>query len=59
MSPMQFLKAAQDYAESIGDEYWFAQYYTKFRENYGVGESVEFTLSILYGNDCHLLKETV
>ena len=59
MSPMQFLKAAQDYSESIGDEHWFAQYYTKFRENYGVGESVEYTIILLYGTDCHLLKETV
>ena len=49
MSPMQFLKAAQDYSESIGDEHWFAQYYTKFRENYGVGESVEYTIILLYG----------
>lgn len=61
MSPMQFLKAAQDYAESIGDEYWFSQYYTKFRENHGVGESAEYTIILLYGTDCHLLnnlKET-
>jgi hypothetical protein len=46
---MEFLKKAQDYAESIGDEFWFCEHYARYREYYGVQESVERTLETLYG----------
>jgi len=47
---MRYLKIAQDFAEASGDEFWFANLYTGFREYYSVADSVWKTLSYLYGN---------
>jgi hypothetical protein len=53
-TPMQVLTDAETYVKSFGyeDDYgWFCQYYTRFREQYGVRESVEYTLALMYGDD--------
>ena len=48
---MDFLKRAEEYALTQGDENWFKQYYTKYRESYGVHLSVWSTLVWLYGEE--------
>lgn len=47
---MEFLKRAERYAEARGDEFWFKNLYTGFREYNGVTDSVWKALSYLYGN---------
>jgi hypothetical protein len=57
---MDFLKRAQAYAEARGDEHWFANLYTGFRQYNDVSDSVWKTLSYLYSNetaDLLLLQE--
>ena len=49
-SKMDFLIRAERYAEARGDEYWFKNLYTGFREYNNINESVWKTLSYLYGN---------
>ena len=49
-SKMEFLIRAERYAEARGDEYWFKNLYTGFREYNNINESVWKTLSYLYGN---------
>jgi len=56
MSNIQFLRAAQDYAASRNEEYWFAEAYTRYREFIGVRESANAALHSLYGTDCHLVE---
>jgi hypothetical protein len=45
---MMYLERAQRYAEARGDEYWFAEVYTRYREHFGVTDSVRKTLTYLY-----------
>ena len=45
---MDFLIRAEKYAEARGDEYWFKQYYTKYRQDNNVTDAVWKTLSYLY-----------
>lgn len=47
---MMYLERAQRYAEARGDEYWFADVYTRYREYFGVTDSVWKTLSYLYSD---------
>jgi hypothetical protein len=47
---MEFLKRAERYAAARGDEVWFKNPYTDFRQYNGVTDSVWKTLSYLYGN---------
>jgi hypothetical protein len=47
---MMYLERAQRYAEARGDEYWFADVYTRYREHFGVTDSVWKTLSYLYSD---------
>ena len=47
---MEFLKRAERYAEARGDEFWFKNLYTGFREYNGVTDSVWKALSYLYGD---------
>jgi len=47
---MEFLKRAELYAEARGDEFWFKNLYTSFREFNNVTDSVWKTLSYLYTN---------
>ena len=49
-SKIKFLIRAERYAEARGDEYWFKNLYTGFREYNNINESVWKTLSYLYGN---------
>lgn len=57
MNKMGFLKRAQDYTEARGDEMYFKNLYTGFREFNNVEDSVWKTLSYLYDNDtAELLK---
>lgn len=51
MSQMKFLQRAESYCEARGDELWFKNLYTGFREYNGVGDSVWKTLSYLYSNE--------
>jgi hypothetical protein len=54
---MDFLKRAQDYAAKRGDENWFAERYTQYREWYNVQDSVWCALTWLYDEDtAKLLK---
>jgi hypothetical protein len=48
---MEFLKNAEAYCESIGDDYWFKDYYTRYREFYSVEESVRNALMAMYGDE--------
>lgn len=48
---MKFLILAEKYAEAHGDDYWFKNLYTGFRQYNGVNDSVWKTLSYLYGNE--------
>lgn len=47
---MEYLKRAERYCEARGDELWFKNLYTDFRQFYTVEDSVWKTLSYLYGN---------
>ena len=49
-SKMDFLIRAERYAEARGDEYWFKQYYTKYRQDNNVTDAVWKTLSYLYSD---------
>jgi len=51
MNKFQFLDRAERYCEARGDELWFKNLYTGFREYNGVEDSVWKTLSYLYSND--------
>lgn len=55
---MEFLKRAQAYAEAHGDENWFANLYTSFRQYNTVSDSVWKTLSYLYSNETADLLES-
>ena len=48
---MDFLIRAKKYAAARGDEYWFKNLYTDFREYNNVTDSVWKTLSYLYSNE--------
>lgn len=48
---MDFLIRAEKYTEARGDEIWFKNLYTGFRQYNGVTDSVWKTLSYLYGNE--------
>ena len=54
---MDFLIRAEKYAAARGDEYWFKQYYTKFRQDNNVTDSVWKTLSYLYSDETADLLE--
>ena len=57
MDKMEYLKRAQDYTETRGDENWFAEVYTRYREYYSVSDSVWCALTWLYDEDtAKLLK---
>lgn len=49
MRPMEYLKAAQSYAEARGDCDWFSHYYTFYRESFDVRVSAQRALWQLYG----------
>lgn len=46
---MDYLKRAERYCEARGDENWFRNLYTGYRQYYSVSDSVWKTLSYLYG----------
>jgi len=48
---MEFLKRAEDYTEARGDENWFKEVYTRYREWYDVSDSVFCALTWLYDED--------
>ena len=50
MKKLDYLIRAEKYAKARGDEYWFKNLYTGFREYNNINESVWKTLSYLYGN---------
>ena len=54
---MDYLIRAEKYAEKRGDEFYFKEYYTRYREDYTVDDSVWHTLTYLYDEDtAKLLK---
>jgi hypothetical protein len=48
---MEFLIRAEQYVESLADEYWFYHYYRGYREQHSVRESVWLALAQLYDRD--------
>jgi hypothetical protein len=54
---MDFLIRAERYAEARGDEFWFKNLYTSYREYNNVADSVWKTLSYLYSNETADLLE--
>jgi len=48
---VEYLKLAQDYVMNRGDENYFAHYYSLYRTQYSVRESVWKTMEYLYGVD--------
>ena len=57
VTKMDFLNRAERYAEARGDELWFKNLYTHFRQYNGVTDSVWKTLSYLYSNETADLLE--
>lgn len=57
LSSIDFLKVAQKYAEARGDEHWFCNYYTHYRINHSVRDSVYKTLVWMYGDRTAVLLE--
>jgi hypothetical protein len=55
---MKYLKRAEIYCEARGDELWFKNLYTGFRQYNTVSDSVWKTLSYLYGNETADLLES-
>jgi len=43
-----FLRRAESYCESQGDELWFKEVYARHREHYGVTDATWQTLAYLY-----------
>lgn len=56
-SPLEYLIRAEQYARARGDELWFNNIYTGFRQYNSVTESVWKTLSYLYSNSVADLVE--
>lgn len=57
MDKLGFLIRAEKYAEARGDENYFKHWYTRYREWYGVEDSVWCALTWLYDEDtAKLLK---
>lgn len=54
---MDFLKRAEKYCEARGDELWFKNLYSQFRQYNNVADSVWKTLSYLYSNEVADLLE--
>jgi len=54
---MDFLIRAERYAEARGDEFWFKEYYTRFRDCNNVTDAVWKTLSYLYDDEIADLLE--
>jgi BioD-like phosphotransacetylase family protein len=48
---MNFLIKAMSLVESRGDDDWFCEIYSNYREFNGVKESIFMTLSYLYNNE--------
>ena len=48
---MNYLKIAENYAMDQGDEYWFKEIYTNYRQYNDVAQSVWMTLCYLYGSN--------
>jgi len=46
-----FLRRAERYAEARGDDLWFKEVYTRYRERYGVTDATWRTLAYLYSDD--------
>ena len=57
VTKMDFLNRAERYAEARGDELWFKNLYTHYRQYNGVTDSVWKTLSYLYSNETADLLE--
>ena len=50
MKKLDYLIRAEKYAEARGDELWFKNIYSGFREYNSINDSVWKTLSYLYNN---------
>lgn len=48
---MDYLKRAEAYCDQRGDDLWFKNLYTGFREFNSIEDSVWRTLSYLYSNE--------
>ena len=48
---MDFLIRAEKYAEARGDDLWFKNLFTGFRQYNNMPDAVWKTLAYLYGND--------
>jgi hypothetical protein len=48
---LKFLKSAQEFALNKGDDDWFCEVYTRYRERLDIDDSTWFALSYLYGNE--------
>mgnify|MGYP003325314947 CR=1 FL=1 len=57
-SMMEFFKRAEKYAEARGDEFWFKNLYTDYREYNGITDSVWKTLSYLYDDETANMLES-
>jgi hypothetical protein len=55
---MEYLKRAELYCAAKGDELWFKNLYTGFRQYNTVSDSVWKTLSYLYSNETADLLES-
>jgi hypothetical protein len=51
MDAMGFLDRAERYAAARGDQYWFKERYTTYREWYNVSDSIWCALTWMYDED--------
>lgn len=51
MNKLEFLKRAEAYTEKRNDDYFFKEYYTKYREYHNVEDSVWLALRRLYDEE--------
>ena len=51
MTSLEYLENAVSITDRIGDYDEFSLYYEKLRENFGIKDSVDLALIVLYGKD--------
>jgi len=57
MDSMGFLQRAERYTEARGDDYWFKEVYTHYRNYHNIEDSIWKALTYLYDEDsADLLK---
>lgn len=51
METFEFLAKAQKFCEDKGVENWFCHYFTKYREEHSIKDSIWYTLACIYSDE--------